>query len=148
MYGLGNIAALALANYFENAEGITDVRDYKGLGFKYPLASVTFVVILISLTGIPVSAGFTGKLFVFSAVYGVYQQNHDVWLLAMLITGAITTVVGLFYYIKIPLYLFLKRAELILSENRWSIKLVILSLVIAVVLVVFGIFPDALMRYM
>ncbi|AMR33893.1 hypothetical protein A0256_21830 [Mucilaginibacter sp. PAMC 26640] len=148
MYGLGNIAALALANYFENAEGITDVRDYKGLGFKYPLASVCFVVILISLTGIPVSAGFTGKLFVFSSVYAVYQQTNDVWLLAMLITGAITTVVGLFYYIKIPLNLFLKRTELIISENKWSIKLVILSIVIAVVLIAFGVFPDALMRHM
>lgn len=148
MYGLGNIAALALANYFENAEGITDVRDYKGLGFKYPLASVCFVVILVSLTGIPVSAGFTGKLVVFSAVYGVYQQTHDVWLLAMLITGALTTVVALFYYIKIPLNLFLKRTELIISENKWSIKLVVLSLIIAAVLLVFGAFPDMLVRYM
>jgi NADH-quinone oxidoreductase subunit N len=148
MYGLANIAALALANYFENAEGITDVKDYKGLGFKYPLASVCFVVILISLTGLPVSAGFTGKLFVFSAVYSIYQQNHDVWLLALLITGALTTVVSLFYYIKVPLNLFLKRTELIVSENKWSYNLVILSTIIAIALIVFGIFPDLLIKYM
>ncbi|WP_374950631.1 NADH-quinone oxidoreductase subunit N [Mucilaginibacter sp.] len=148
MYGLANTAALALANYFENAEGITDVKDYRGLGFKYPLASVCFVVVLISLTGIPVSAGFTGKVFVFSAVYGIYQQSHDVWMLALLITGAVTTVVSLFYYLKVPLNLFLRRSELIISENKWSIKLVILSAVIAVALVAFGIFPDVLMRYL
>nr|WP_294948740.1 NADH-quinone oxidoreductase subunit N [uncultured Mucilaginibacter sp.] len=148
VYGLGIIAALALANYFENTEGITDVRDYKGLGFKYPLASVCFVVVLISLTGIPVSAGFTGKLFVFSATYSVYQHTHDPWLLAMLATGALTTVVALFYYIKIPLNLFLKRTELIISENKWSIKLVVLSVVIAAALVVFGIFPDWLIRFL
>lgn len=144
VYGLGIIAALALTNYFENAEGITDVRDYKGLGFKYPLASVCFVVVLVSLTGIPISAGFTGKLFVFSATYSVYQQTKDPWLLAMLGTGALTTVVALFYYIKIPLNLFLKRTELLLSENRWSIKLVVLSVVIAIALIVFGVFPDLL----
>ncbi|TWR25771.1 NADH-quinone oxidoreductase subunit N [Mucilaginibacter pallidiroseus] len=148
MYGLANIAALALANYFENAEGITDVKQYKGLGFKYPLASVSFVVILISLTGIPISAGFTAKLFVFSATYGVYQQTHDIWLLALMITGAVTTVVGLFYYIKIPLNLFLRRSELLLSENRWSYNLVILSTIVAVVLIVFGIFPNALIKFM
>jgi NADH-quinone oxidoreductase subunit N len=34
VYGLGIIAALALTNYFENAEGITDVRDYKGLALN------------------------------------------------------------------------------------------------------------------
>ncbi len=147
-YGLGIIAALALANYFENAEGITDVREYKGLGFKYPLASVCFVVVLVSLTGIPVSAGFMGKVFVFSATYSVYQHTKDVWLLAMLATGALTTVVALFYYIKIPLNLFLKRTELIISENKWSIKLVILSVIIAIALILFGIFPDLLIKYM
>jgi len=148
MYGLANIAALALANYFENAEGITDVRDYKGLGFKYPAASVCFVIVLISLTGIPISAGFTGKLFVFSAVYNVYQSTHDVWLMALLLTGALTTVVSLSYYIKIPLNLFLKRAELIVSETKRSITLVILSAIIASLLILFGILPDLLIKYM
>ena len=148
VYGMANIAALALANYFENTEGITDVKDYKGLGFKYPLASVCFVVVLISLTGIPISAGFTAKVFAFSAVYSVYQQGHDVWLLALLITGALTTVVSLFYYIKVPLNLFLRRSELIVSENKRSLSLVIFSTVIAILLVIFGIFPDLLIKYM
>jgi NADH-quinone oxidoreductase subunit N len=148
VYGLANIAALALANYFENAEGITEVKDYKGLGFKYPLASVCFVIILVSLTGIPVSAGFTAKLFAFSAVYGVYQQGHDAWLLALLITGALTTVVSLFYYIKIPLYLFIKRSELIVSETKRSLSLVIMSTILALVLILLGIFPDLLAKYL
>jgi NADH-quinone oxidoreductase subunit N len=148
MYGLANIAALMLANYFENNENITNISDYKGLGFKYPLASVCFVIVLISLTGIPISAGFTGKVFVFSAVYGVYQQTHDVWLMALLITGAVTTVVGLFYYIKIPLNLFLKRAEFIPNEISYSTNLVVFSSVIALLLIIFGIFPDLLIKFL
>src|SRR6202035_1852059 len=80
-YGLANIGALALATYFTNATGAVDVEGYRGLGLKYPVASVCFVIVLISLTGLPVTAGFTGKVFVFSAVYGIYQQNHDIWLL-------------------------------------------------------------------
>ncbi|MGY4539673.1 NADH-quinone oxidoreductase subunit N [Mucilaginibacter sp. UYNi724] len=146
VYGLANIAALMLANYFENNEGITNISDYKGLGFKYPLASVCFVVVLISLTGIPISAGFTGKVVVFSAVYGVYQQTHDIWLMALLITGAVTTVVGLFYYIKIPLNLFLKRTEIIPNEIPYSRNLVIFSSVIALLLILFGLIPDKLIN--
>ncbi|RYU91111.1 NADH-quinone oxidoreductase subunit N [Mucilaginibacter terrigena] len=146
VYGLANIAALMLASYFENNEGITSMSDYKGLGFKYPLASVCFVVVLISLTGIPISAGFTGKVFVFSAVYGVYQQTHDVWLMALLITGAVTTVVGLFYYIRIPLNLFLKRTEIIKNEVFSSGNLLIFSSIIALLLIIFGIFPDLLIK--
>ncbi|MEB0261492.1 MULTISPECIES: NADH-quinone oxidoreductase subunit N [unclassified Mucilaginibacter] len=146
VYGLANIAALMLANYFENNEGITNISDYKGLGFKYPLASVAFVIILISLTGIPISAGFTGKVVVFSAVYGVYQQTHDIWLMGMLITGAVTTVVGLFYYIKIPLNLFLKRVEITPNENLQSRNLVIFSSVVALLLIIFGLIPDKLIN--
>jgi NADH-quinone oxidoreductase subunit N len=148
VYGLANITALMLANYFENNENITNISDYKGLGFKYPLASVCFVIVLISLTGIPISAGFTGKVFVFSAVYGVYQQTHDVWLIALLITGAVTTVVGLLYYIKIPLNLFLKRTEFIPNEISYSKNLIIFSSVIALLLIIFGIFPDMLIKFL
>jgi NADH-quinone oxidoreductase subunit N len=148
MYGLANVAALALASYFENNAGVTDMSNYKGLGFKYPLASVGFVIVLISLTGIPVSAGFTGKLFVFSALYAVYQQTHDVWLLAMLITGAVTTVVGLFYYIKIPLNLFLRRADIAPNEVSKSANLLIFSSLVALLLIILGIFPDLLIRFL
>ncbi|MFD0792813.1 NADH-quinone oxidoreductase subunit N [Mucilaginibacter litoreus] len=146
VYGLANIAALMLVNYFENNEGITNISDYKGLGFKYPLVSVCFVVVMISLTGIPVSAGFTGKVFVFSAVYVIYQQTHDVWLMALLITGAVTTVVSLFYYIKVPLNLFLRRKEFASNEHSYSVSIVIFSCAIALLLIIFGIFPDLLTK--
>ncbi|MBB5395585.1 NADH-quinone oxidoreductase subunit N [Mucilaginibacter sp. AK015] len=145
-YSLANIAALMLANYFENNEGITNMSDYKGLGFKYPLASVCFVIVLISLTGIPVSAGFIGKVYIFSAVYDIYQQAHDVWLMALLITGAVTTVVGLFYYIKIPLNLFLKTAEIDKKKSSYSINLLVISSIIAILLIILGIFPDLLIK--
>jgi NADH-quinone oxidoreductase subunit N len=101
VYALANIGALILASYFANITGAENMDDYKGLGFKLPAASVCFVIILISLTGLPVTAGFIGKVMVFQAVYDVYQQQHDVWLLILLATGALTTVVALFYYIKI-----------------------------------------------
>jgi NADH-quinone oxidoreductase subunit N len=148
VYGLANIGALALATYFVNVAGAEDVEGYKGLGLKYPAASVCFVIVLISLTGLPVTAGFTGKLFVFSAVYSVYQQNHDIWLLLLMITGALTTVVSLFYYIKIPLYLFLKRTEITAAPFSKSTGIIIFSIIIALLLVLLGIFPDRLLAYL
>ncbi|MDB5009429.1 MAG: hypothetical protein JWQ06_218 [Mucilaginibacter sp.] len=148
VYGLANIAALALATYFTNVAGAEDVQGYKGLGSKYPAAAVCFVIVLISLTGLPVTAGFTGKLFVFSAVYGVYQQDHNIWLLLLMITGALTTVVSLFYYIKIPLYLFLKRAETVSSSISPSPYIIIFSIIITLILLLLGIFPDRLLQYL
>ncbi|GAB2975887.1 NADH-quinone oxidoreductase subunit N [Mucilaginibacter puniceus] len=148
VYGLANIGALALASYFANAANADDVQGYKGLGLKYPVASVCFIIILISLTGLPVSAGFTGKLFVFSAVYSVYQETHDVWLLALMITGAITTVVALFYYIKIPLYLFLKRSDNLSLPVYKSNSIIAFVVIISLILLVLGIFPDKLLAFL
>ncbi len=142
VYGIANMAALLLAANFENEKNAQNASEYKGLGIKYPVASVNFVIVLISLTGLPVTAGFTGKLFVFSAVYSVFDQSKQIWLLILLITGAIVTVVSLFYYIKIPLNLFLKRVnathEVIYSDK----KVIILSSLLALLLILLGIFPN------
>jgi NADH-quinone oxidoreductase subunit N len=147
VYGLANIAALALATYFTNAARAVDVEGYRGLGLKYPAASVCFVIVLISLTGLPVTAGFTGKLFVFSAVYGVYQQSHNVWLLLLMVTGALTTVVSLFYYIKIPLNLFLKRSETVSDSPVRSYSIIVFAIGISFLLILLGIFPDLLLKH-
>ena len=147
VYGLANIGALALATYFANVLDADDMDSYKGLGLKYSAASICFVIVLISLTGLPVTAGFTGKLFVFSAVYGVYQQDHNIWMLLLMITGALTTVVSLFYYIKIPLNLFLKRTVVVKNVVVKSQNVVILSIIISVLLVLLGIWPNIVFRF-
>jgi NADH-quinone oxidoreductase subunit N len=144
VYGLATIGAFVLASYFSNLAGAEDVDSYKGLGFKYPVASISFVIILISLTGIPVTAGFTGKLFVFSAAYGVYQNTHNVWLLTLMITGALTTVVSLFYYLKVPLNLFIKRMEITHESPQKAVNLLVLSVIVAVLLILLGIFPGVI----
>lgn len=148
VYGIANIGALALASYFTNLTGAEDVEAYKGLGVKYPVASVCFVIVLISLTGLPVTAGFTGKLFLFSSVYSSYQQNHDIWLLLLMITGALTTVVSLFYYIKIPLYLFVKRTDILSDPVKSSYNILTLSVIISLVILLLGIFPGWLISYL
>ncbi len=147
-YALANIGAFMLASYFANTLKAEDVNSYKGLGLKYPVAGVCFVIILISLTGLPVTAGFNGKLLVFSSVYSVYQQNHYIWLLLLMITGALTTVVSLFYYIKIPLNLFLRKPEKVVDYPSSAPWLLIVSALIALLLVYFGVFPDLLAKYL
>jgi len=147
-YGLANIGALALATYFTNTAGAEDMDSYRGLGLKFPAASICFIIVLISLTGLPVTAGFAGKLFVFSAVYGVYEQSHSIWLLLLMITGAVTTIVSLFYYIKIPLNLFLKRTEVAINTPVKSYNVVTFAIIISFLLILLGIFPNILIRHL
>ena len=148
VYGIANIGALALASYFSNVANAEDMEGYKGLVIKYTGASICFVIVLISLTGLPITAGFTGKLFVFSAVYNVYQQSNNIWLMLLMVTGALTTVVSLFYYIKIPLNLFLRQGEINTDPVTSSNYLVIFAIAISLVLLLLGVFPDLLFRYL
>ncbi|HVS93207.1 MAG TPA: NADH-quinone oxidoreductase subunit N [Mucilaginibacter sp.] len=147
-YALAAAAAWMLATYFDDAAGAEDMAAYKGLGYKYPLAGICFVIVLISLTGLPLTAGFYGKFLTFSAVYQVYQDGHNLWLLLLMITGAVTTVVSLFYYIKIPLNLFLRKTERttgFAAANSWLLTIVA---IITILVVYLGLFPDFLTKYL
>ena len=145
-YAIANIGALMLASYFSNIANAENLDDYKGLGLKYPLAGVSFVIILISLAGLPVTAGFNGKLLVFSTAYDTYKQGHNSLFLILMITGAVTTVVSLFYYIKIPLNLFLRKPELPATAVNVNPALVVFALIISVLLLLLGLFPSPLMK--
>jgi NADH-quinone oxidoreductase subunit N len=100
--------------YLQLAEeewGVRTLEDFKGLGPLAPFAGVMALLYLLSLTGLPPLGGFMGKLLVFSNVWEAYTLTGQTMLLVLLVTGVLLTGVALFYYIKIPYYLFLKRNQ-------------------------------------
>ncbi|OFY66117.1 MAG: hypothetical protein A3H98_11990 [Bacteroidetes bacterium RIFCSPLOWO2_02_FULL_36_8] len=113
VYTLMNVGAFLVIGIISEKIGSEDVRDFKGLGMKMPFLGSCLVVFLISLTGLPPTAGFTGKLFLFSAVLDAYYVTHNSFLFWLMIAGILNSVVSLFYYFKIPLFMFLKKG----SEN-------------------------------
>lgn len=144
VYALMNMGVFMITGYIESRTGAIDVKQYGGLGKTMPLALVCFTLLMISLTGIPPTSGFVAKLLVFTAVFHSWQATGDIGMVLLLIVGALTTVVSLFYYFKIPLHAFLKSAE---SESevkplRHSILWVAVLLTVAVWLL--GVFPDLL----
>jgi NADH-quinone oxidoreductase subunit N len=89
---LGSFGIVSILSDKErDAEGII---DYRGLFWRRPLLSVVFVAMLLSLAGIPLTAGFIGKYYVVAS--GV-QSN--LWLLAIMLV--INSVIGLYYYLRI-----------------------------------------------
>src|SRR5690606_26465669 len=97
VYAAMNMGVFMLVDYVENRTGALNVEDSAGLGKRLPVAWVCFVLLLVSLTGIPPTAGFVGKLLVFSAVFDQWTYTGQLGLLLALIAGALTTVVSLFF---------------------------------------------------
>lgn len=148
IYVIMNMAVFMLVDYIENRTGAIELSDYAGLGQHYPVVGVCFVIILISLTGIPPTAGFIGKLLVFSAVFDQWSISGHSGLLIALIAGALTTVISLFYYFKVPLYAFLRKSEQrpILRSTPQGIVWVVV--IITTLLLVLGIFPTLLLMWL
>lgn len=106
VYLITNFAAFLVISVLSEFSGEENMEDFAGLGRDFPFLGVAAVVIMLSLTGLPPTAGFTAKLLIFSSVYEAYQTNQEPLLLALFIVGLLNTVLALFYYLKIPYYLY------------------------------------------
>ena len=93
-YMFMNIGAFALVIAIFNKTGSDDIRDYAGLSAKNPYLALLFVVFLMSLAGLPPTAGFLGKMYVFLAAIDAGYT----WLA---VVGIINSVIALYYYFKI-----------------------------------------------
>ncbi len=111
VYALMNLAIFLIINMISRKTGAEEIGQYRGLGLQYPWIGILALVVLISLTGLPPTAGFTAKLLVFSSLWQAYQASNNTMLFILLIAGLFNTVISLFYYLKIPYYMFFKKAE-------------------------------------
>lgn len=118
VYTMMNLAIFAFADILEKSTGSAEIPDWSGLGTKYPILFSAFTFVGIALVGLPPTAGFTGKLLVFSAVFEQYQNNHNAIYILLMAIGALTSVISLFYYFKIPLYAFLRKPLQVISARR------------------------------
>lgn len=81
-------------------ERFVNLVDYSGIGFRFPFLSAALSVFLISMAGIPATAGFMGKLFLFSAAI----KGQFYWLV---ILGLIASAVGVYYYLRVIVMMFM-----------------------------------------
>lgn len=138
-YSIMSIATFMSLAHLENKFGAINLQNFKGLGKKAPFLGVLIVVLMISLTGLPPTIGFIAKFLVFSTLINL--ASADVYALILLVIAALTTVISLFYYLKIPLYFFLKNAEEAIEEKETNKTLIIFTTILTVAVLILGLFP-------
>lgn len=141
IYILMNMAAFLIVDEIEEKNGMLLISDYKGLGKTNTLLFSAFVIVLVSLTGLPPTVGFTAKFLVFSSAFEAYRNTDSTVILIMMIVAAISTLVSLFYYFRIPLNAFLRSSQLQINSFNYTAK-AYLSLFIAILLLVLIVFPS------
>ncbi len=135
-YFLMNFGAFYVVILIANKTGNENLEDYRGLGVKMPLAGAALTVFLISLVGLPPTVGFIGKLYIFSALLAKGSLY-----LGLALVGIMTSVISLYYYMLIPLNMFLRESK---KPDEKSMKLdlapQIFMTVLMIFTLVFGIF--------
>ena len=137
-YAAMNVGAFAIISYLSGYdEKRVNLQDYSGLARRHPMASAAMAIFLLSLIGIPFTAGFFGKFYVFSAT-----MHSGQWILA--IVGLLNSGLAAFYYIRLLAQLYTQPYDATQQESSVTAKpafVLGIALLVAAVLVL-GIIPN------
>ena len=104
MYVFTNIAAFGVIVIFSNITGSDEMSDLSGLSRRSPYLALVMMLALLSLGGIPPTAGFLGKFFIFKAAV-----DAGFWWLALI--GILNAFIALYYYLSVIKYMYLYRSD-------------------------------------
>jgi NADH-quinone oxidoreductase subunit N len=128
-YALMTLGAFAVVTLIaRNNDRRTEVEDYNGIGFSAPTLAFTLSLFLLSLLGMPLTAGFMGKIMVFRAALN--EGYYGLVVIAML-----NTAISAYYYLRLIIVMFFRE-----RTTAWSAPRVPAALAAALVITVLGVF--------
>lgn len=103
VYLFMNLGAFFIVIIIKNKTGGEKFDDYRGLGWKMPFVGSVMTLFMLSLTGLPPTAGFVGKLYIFKTLIGAGESYY--WLV---LAGGLNSVISLYYYFHVVKVMFLE----------------------------------------
>ena len=142
-YFVMTLGAFAVVTLLSGQQRDADqLEDYRGLFWRRPGIALAFTAMLLSLAGIPLTAGFLGKFYIVAA-----GAAEGAWALILILV--ITSTIGLFYYLRIVTAMYQHPAEGALALEplpRRAPAAILVLAVLIVVLVWLGVYPTALVN--
>jgi NADH-quinone oxidoreductase subunit N len=128
-YAVMNLGAFSIVTLIARTnDRRTEVEDYNGIGFRAPTLAFTLSLFLLSLLGLPLTAGFMGKVVVFSSALsqGFY---------ALVVVAVLNTAVSAYYYLRLIIVMFFRE-----RTTEWIAPRVPASIALAIIITVVGVF--------
>lgn len=125
-YAVTNLAAFFVITSLSRTEDLEEIQDYRGLAQSNPYQAGVMALSMVSLTGIPPTAGFMAKLMIFSSAIA----SDLVWLVVI---GVLTSVVAAYYYLRVVRVMYAAPDELPdTAETPVSMKLALAVTVVGI----------------
>lgn len=127
-YALMNLGAFAVVQLIARAgDRRTEVDDYNGIGFQSPVLAFSLTLFLLSLLGMPLTAGFIGKIMVFRAAIdqGYYY---------LVVIGVLNTAISAYYYLRLIIVMFFRE-----RTTAWVSPPIPASIAVALVITLVGV---------
>ena len=127
-YAVMNIGAFAVVQLIaRSGDRRTAIEDYRGIGFESPVLAFSLSLFMLSLLGMPLTAGFMGKIMVFGAA--IDQKYYG-----LVIVGVLNSAVSAYYYLRLIIVMFFGERTM-----AWSAPRIPASVAVALVITVLGV---------
>lgn len=136
-YAFMNIGAFGVIMLLEGNLKSPELSDLAGKGFKHPFYGFLLVVFMFSLAGVPPTAGFSGKFYIFTSAV---QANYIV----LAIIGVLNSAISAYYYLRVLVYLYFKEYEGGVSPVKLAPSSAIAMILMAIGVIAFGVIPQKL----
>jgi NADH-quinone oxidoreductase subunit N len=133
---LGAFAVVVLLRRTDTAGD--ELKDFSGLAFRNPFAAFAMLLFMLSLGGIPPTAGFMGKFWLFSAAIDAHYYG-------LALIGVLNSAISLYYYIRIVVFMYVKKDALGTEPRTTPALAVALAVAVAATLVL-GVYPRLLFQ--
>ena len=137
IYSFMQLGAFAVVVLLHRQDVVGDeLKDFSGLHFRNPVAAFAMLLFMLSLGGIPPTAGFMGKFWLFSAAI----ESGYIWLAVI---GVLNSAISLYYYVRIVVFMYLKK-DTSGSEPKVTPSLALALGIAIAATIVLGVYPRLL----
>lgn len=140
VYLFMNLGAFLVVLLIANKTGSENIDDYRGLGYATPFLGISLAIFLVALTGIPPTAGFIGKLYLFIALI-----DANMFIVAFI--ALLNTVVSLYYYIRVLKNMYLVKVEKPVAELHTSPFAAVIIIILIIPVLLFGVYFTPLVDF-
>jgi NADH-quinone oxidoreductase subunit N len=144
-YAAMNVGAFAVVSHFAaGGERYVSLDDYSGLGRRSPLLAFTLTIFMLSLIGIPATAGFLAKYYVFNSALAATQ--HSTPLVWLTVIGLVNSAVASYYYLRLIVVMYMR--EPVVTEAPPQVTAAMrLALVLAAIATIYlGVIPGRVLN--